>query len=115
MSRNRYKLLTAITLILCAGLFCVKLTGGSIHTFLGLLFAVLMAVHVFGNRHRMGCTAGSMKTVSVLLLAALVLMVVSGILMHPFSGNFIIKIIHKLSGVLVVAGIIIHIVQHKNT
>lgn len=55
----------------------------------------------------------SVRVVDRLLLVVLMIVFVSGILLHPFSEMLAVKMIHKLSSVLLVIGVIVHMVQHK--
>ena len=51
--------------------------------------------------------------VNVMLLVALAVVFLTGILLHPFQGVLLIKLLHKLFSVILVVGVIIHVVQHK--
>ena len=50
----------------------------------------------------------------VLLLGTLAVLMITGILLHPLHGVLIVLILHKLSAVLFVFGLIAHVVQHRN-
>ena len=55
----------------------------------------------------------SVQLVNGMLLIILAVVFVSGVLLHPFSGVLAIKILHKLSSLLVV-GVMVHILQHRS-
>lgn len=55
----------------------------------------------------------SIKLVNWWLTITLILVFVSGILLHPFQGVFGVMILHTISALLFVAGILVHIIQHK--
>lgn len=59
------------------------------------------------------CQKVSVQFVNRILLAALVVVFFSGILLHPLQQVFAIKMIHKVSSVILVIGVIVHIIQHR--
>lgn len=59
------------------------------------------------------CQKASVRFVDRILLAALVVVFFSGILLHPLQQVFAIKMIHKVSSVILVIGVIVHIIQHR--
>lgn len=56
----------------------------------------------------------SLQLVDALLLGTLAVLMITGILLHPLHGVLIVLILHKLSAVLFVLGLITHVVQHRN-
>lgn len=56
----------------------------------------------------------SVQLVNGILLISLAVVFVSGVLLHPFSGVLAIKILHKLSSLLLVVGVMVHILQHRS-
>lgn len=56
----------------------------------------------------------SVQLVNGMLLIILAVVFVSGVLLHPFSGVLAIKILHKLSSLLLVVGVMVHILQHRS-
>ena len=60
-------------------------------------------------------TGLSLRCVNRIILAALVIVFISGILLYPLEGVHAIKIIHKLSEVILVVGVAVHMVQHKGS
>lgn len=55
----------------------------------------------------------SVRLTERILLIALVIVFLSGMLIHPLQRVITIKIIHKISSVVLVAGIIVHVLQHR--
>lgn len=53
------------------------------------------------------------RLVDRMILIALAVMVLSGILLHPLQGLLAIKILHKISSVFLVVGVIVHVAQHR--
>lgn len=106
-------LLTAVILTICALLFCVKLTGGIIHFILGMALVCVSTGHMLKNKERLSYVKRSLKCVNYLLLSAMGVMLITGILMHPFSEILAIKILHKMSSLLFICGCLIHANQHK--
>ena len=52
------------------------------------------------------------RLVNGLLMGTLAVLIVSGILLHPLHDVLAVKILHELSAVLFILGVILHIVQH---
>lgn len=113
MSKKKEILMTVITLMLCVVLFAERLTGGIIHAVLGLLVVMIMAVHVGGQMKKMKYKKPSVRIVDWVLMASLVLLLVTGVLLHPMQDVLALKILHKLAAVLFVLGVIGHILQHR--
>lgn len=111
MKKNA-KIFMIITLLLCVVLFLEKLTGPAIHVLAGILFFVLSVRHYCLKAIQMKKMKRSIQVVHIALVLLLILMFVSGMLIHPFGGAIWIKCVHKLSGVLFVAGILAHVIQH---
>ena len=55
----------------------------------------------------------SVRLVNRILLTALVVVFFSGILLQLFQEVLAIQMIHKLSSTILVAGVIVHVIQHK--
>ncbi|MGN0317088.1 MAG: hypothetical protein ACI4E1_04035 [Lachnospira sp.] len=53
------------------------------------------------------------KLTDWLMLAALAVCIISGIMLHSLHGAIGVLIIHKISAVVFVIGMIAHMVQHK--
>ena len=94
MKRNIVTLATFFVLIL---MFCVKATGVHVHMILGLAFIIALGIHTFKRWGRLLKCPIRFK---------------SGFLIPFFKGSMVMLIIHKLSAVVLVAGIVVHIVQH---
>lgn len=61
------------------------------------------------------CQKASVLFVDRILLAALIVVFLSGILLHPLQQVFVIKMVHKVSSVILVIGVIVHILQHRRS
>lgn len=112
MSKRNNKLFMAAVFVLCVLLFMERLTGGVLHAIFGIVLAVMFAVHVCKSNKQMKYRKTSVQAVDWILIAALIVLVVSGILLHPLGGLLILKIIHKLAAVIFVLGLFAHILQH---
>lgn len=55
----------------------------------------------------------SARIVDWVLMASLIILLVTGMLLHPMQGVLALKILHKLAAVLFVLGVIGHILQHR--
>ncbi|MGN0154695.1 MAG: hypothetical protein ACI4A3_09600 [Lachnospiraceae bacterium] len=113
MNRKKEKWFTVITLVLCILLFGKRLTGDIWHAVLGMVFMILIAVHVGRHIVKMKYNKRFIRLVDWILMASTVILLLTGILLHPMQGVLLIKILHKISAVLFVLGIILHMVQHR--
>lgn len=111
---NKNRLFMIITPVLCVLLFLQRLTGGILHAVFGLLLAVMMVVHVCRHMGKFRNKKLSVRVVDVVLMAALAVLVLTGILAHPLHGVLAVKILHKLSAVIFVLAGIGHAVQYKD-
>lgn len=117
MIKSNYSnlLLSVITLALCVLLFFQRLTGGIWHAVLGILLIIIAAVHLCRQNTKLKYRARSIQVIDWALTMLLAILFLTGILLHPLHEILVLKIIHKLSAVLFVLGIITHIVQHRRT
>lgn len=117
MVKTKYSklFLAIITLVLCVLLFLQRLTGGIWHAVLGILLIIVAAVHLCKQNAKLKHRARSIQVIDWALIALLAVLLVTGILLHPLNGVLALKIIHKLSAVLFVLGVIAHMVQHRRT
>lgn len=115
MCKTKYSktLLFSITLVLCVLLFLQRLTGEVWHAIFGILLIVVSAVHLFRQNAKLKHRTRAIQIIDRMLMALLAILLLTGILLHPLHGALALKIIHKLSAVLFVLGIIAHMVQHK--
>lgn len=115
MSKTKYSklLLSVITLLLCVLLFLQRLTGGIWHAVLGILLIIVATVHLCRQNAKLKHRPRAIQIIDWILIALLAILLLTGILLHPLHGVLALKIIHKLSAVLFVLGIIAHMVQHK--
>lgn len=60
-------------------------------------------------------TGLSIRCVNRIILAALIVVFISGVLLYPLEGVQAIKIMHKLSAVVLVVGVAVHMVQHRGS
>ena len=113
MSRTREKIFLAVTIVLCVLLFAVRLTGPIGHVLLGVALTIAMVAHLLKQRRKMRYQKPAIRLVDQVLLAALIVMFVSGMLIHPLHGMFVVKLLHKLSAVLFVLCTFGHVAQHR--
>lgn len=113
MNRNgtRDKLFAGITSLLCLLLFCKRLTGEVCHVILGMLLSIMIVVHVGRHMRKLKYKKTSVQMVDRMLFFAFTVVFVSGILLHPLQGAFLILILHKISSVVLVLGTIAHVLQ----
>lgn len=108
-------LLSIITLALCVLLFLQRLTGGIWHAVFGIFLIIIATVHLCRQNVKLKYRSRSIQIIDWALIALLAVLLLTGILLHPLHEVLALKIIHKLSAVLFVFGIIAHMVQHKRT
>lgn len=113
MNKRKERLFLAITLVLCVLLFAERLTGGIFHAVLGMVMTILVIVHVCAQGKKWKYRKASVRVLDGVLVAASALLLLTGILAHPMHGVLIVKILHKLSAVVFVLGIIAHVIQHR--
>lgn len=117
MIKTKYSkiFLSIVTLLLCILLFLQRLTGGIWHAVLGILLIIIAAVHLCRQNAKLKYRTRSIQIIDWALIALLAILLVTGFLLHPLHEIPALKIIHKLSAVLFVLGVIAHLVQHKKS
>lgn len=113
MKKKKDTIFLIITLILCAVLFLVKLTGLAVHMVAGCMLLIVVVKHVCKNMLKMQYMPKKIRTVDILLLISILVLFVSGMLAHVWSSIVVIKVIHGLSGIGFCVGVIVHAMQHK--
>lgn len=114
MNKKQDKLFFSVVMVMCVLLFCERLTGGVWHAVLGFALVVLLAGHVRKQQKKTMYRKVSIQMVDKILMAAFAAVILTGILLHPLQDMLILKILHKLSAVIFVVGIIVHMVQHSS-
>lgn len=110
---NKKKLFVSTSLVLCLLLFLQRLTGEIWHGILGLLFTVIILVHLCMQSRKLKYKTFSIRCVDYMLMVSFAVVVLTGVLLHPLHGVLIINMLHKLSAVFCVLGVIVHVVQHR--
>lgn len=119
MTKYARRFLSIMILLLCVLLFLQRLTGEIWHAILGILLILAAAIHILSanmycrqNMERKHSTY-SIRITDWVLPSLLTVLCLTGMLLHPLHGVPVLKILHKLSAILFVPGLIAHIVQHK--
>lgn len=113
MNKKKKDILFLITtVLLCLLLFGVKLTGTGIHTIFGFLLIIITLFHVYKNRHRIKYMAKNIKWIDGILIGSVVVMFVSGMVMH-FGEMKALTGVHALAGVAFCVCVLIHVAQHR--
>lgn len=113
MNKSKVKPLIGVTIVLLLLLFCVKVTGEVIHVLVGLAFTGIMIDHMIKQGKKLRYVPRKYRIVDMVLIISLVLICLSGIILHPLKDVLLIKIIHKLSSATLCIALICHVVQHK--
>ncbi len=111
MSRKNSNLAVA-TGILCVLLFAIKVTGPAVHVICGILLTVVSVKHLWKRMRVLSYVKRGVQIVDWILLIALIVMFLSGIMLHPMGDLLWVKIIHKSSSLLFIVLVIVHGVQH---
>ena len=53
------------------------------------------------------------QIVNMVMTISLIVVMASGILLHPLRGVVLIKILHTLSSLTLTASIVVHVLQHR--
>lgn len=109
---NKKRLFILISLVLCVLLFLQRLTGEIWHAAAGMLLAVMVLVHIWRQMGKVKYMKPSVRVVDYILMAALAVLILTGILLHPLHGALAVKLLHKLSAVFFVLGMIGHLIQN---
>lgn len=113
MSKTREKIFIVVTIVLCALLFAVRLTGLLWHVVFGVLLTVTVVGHLCKQMAKMKYRKKEIRWIDEMLLAAMAVMFITGIMLHPMQGVFAIRLLHKLSAIVFVLGTIAHVLQHN--
>ena len=109
---TKYLLMTTISIIICAVLFCVKLTGEAIHSILGLLFIIGLFVHFATKWNHMIKMPAKIKVIDSMAMVSLVMILLTGVLIHPTYKALYVIAAHGIFSILFVVFCIIHVIQH---
>ena len=101
-----------ITFVLCVLLFMERFTGEIPHAIFGMILTVLLGIHTWRQMPKMKYKNRHIRLVDRILLISLAILLITGILVHPLHDILLIRLLHKLSAVIFVPGLMIHIVQH---
>lgn len=113
MNKIRENIFMSIVILLCILLFGVKLTGGIWHVVFGVMLLVLCVSHTCRHFAKMKYQGKKVRITDEVQMAALAVMFLTGMLLHPTGGLFAVKMLHRLSAVVFVLSMLGHIVQHK--
>lgn len=110
MKRKMAALLSILVFIV---LFCVKLTGKPVHILLGLVFTLILGVHTWKRRKRMGKCPFRLRVVDVIAVSSMVVVVVTGFMLKPMKDVMWVLLLHKFGALLMAISTLVHIYQHN--
>lgn len=113
MKKKKDIIFLIITLILCAVLFFVNMTGLAVHMVAGCMLLIIVVKHSCRNMLKMQYMPRKIRIVDGLLLTSILLLVVSGVFVHIGKGVIVMRTVHILAGCAFAAGVIAHTIQHK--
>lgn len=115
MRRTKEIMMLVVTLVLCGLLFAERLTGDIWHAVIGVLLIVALTVHICRQSAKIKYQKNGARIVDQVLIGAMIVLFATGMLLHPLQNVLILKILHKLSAVVFVLGIIGHVLQHRTS
>lgn len=110
--RLKRKLATLATFFILILLFCVRATGVHFHMIAGLIFIAVLAIHTITRRRRILKCPIRWRAADIVCIIATIAVLVSGFMIPFWKGSMVVLMVHKLSSVILVLGIIVHIYQH---
>lgn len=96
----------------CVVLFLQRLTGMGVHAVLGLAVLVLSIRHTIKYRKIWKTRTKAQKIWEIIMWAGLAVSILTGFLLKPFAESIAVLLIHKLSAVIFVLGLLVHIKEH---
>ncbi len=109
---TKYLLMTITSFIICAVLFCVKITGEAVHSILGLLFIIGLFIHFAAKWNHMIKMPSKIKVIDTMALLSLIMILLTGVMMHPTNKALYVIAAHGIFSILFVVVCIIHVIQH---
>ncbi|MCI5647988.1 MAG: hypothetical protein ACI4EG_14705 [Fusicatenibacter sp.] len=102
-----------LTLVLCVLLFAERLTGEICHVIFGAVLILLSIVHGYRYRKSWKVQKRGVRITDWVMILSLVVLFLTGMLLHPMQGAIAVKIVHKLAAVSFAAGVLAHAWQKK--
>lgn len=112
-NKKKEKLFIVMTMLLCLALFLQRMTGESWHAVLGVLFIIMIIVHICRKIGKLRYINFSIQLIDWMLMVDLAVVFLSGMLLHHLQGVETVKLLHKFCAVFLLTGMIVHIVQHR--
>lgn len=111
MSKKKIKRITFLvfTLLITIVLFMQRKTGMGIHACLGLILFIGSICHTIKFRKVWKVRTTYQKLVEVLIWLGLAGSMITGFLLKPFAGVFLVLLMHKLTAIFFAIGLLLHI------
>lgn len=113
MDKIKMRILLAGTFALLVLLCAERVTGSVLHLLIGVVLLAVTVIHMRQNKQKWAYRRAGIRTIDKILAGALILMPLSGIVLHMSGTLPGAKIVHKLAGTVFIFGIIAHIWQHR--
>ena len=113
MKKRKEILFILVIVVLCVLLFAKRFTGEIWHAVFGVVLTAMAVAHVYLQIGKMKYKKSSVRLLDYMLLAALSVLLLTGILAHPLHGVPAVKILHKLAALIFVPGLFGHALQHR--
>lgn len=113
MNKQFRTMLSIIIMLLCISLFCVRLTGVRVHIVLGVLLVIISIRHICKYYVIRKGSSKKHKIIYDMLIISLILIVLSGIMIHIMKQYPWIIGVHATAGIWFLCCTIIHIYQSK--
>lgn len=111
--RYKRKFAVAATFLVLLLLFCVRVTGEHVHVLAGLVLAGGLFAHTAARYQRIPKCPAAWRVVDLVCMAAMAAVIVSGIALLLADSDIWASVVHKLSSVVLVVGILLHLLQHS--
>lgn len=111
--KNANMVLMAAIPVLCILLFLQPVTGSIFHMIVGIALIVVTALHMKGRTKVLTRAASPVRITNWIIIISLVVLFISGLLIHAFDDVLAFSILHKLAAVAFVIGCIAHALQHR--
>ncbi len=93
-------------------LFCERITGVPLHIIIGLIFIIVLSFHTWRRRKRMFTCPKTYGITDAVTCIAMLGVLISGLMLKPFKDVMAVLMLHKISSVVFVAGLLVHMRQH---
>lgn len=111
--RLKRKTAVLLTILIFVLLFCVRVTGKPFHILLGLIFILVLGVHTWKRRKRIGKCPFRFKAADMTAVISMICVLVTGFLLKSMKDVTWVLLLHKSSSLVMAVSTLVHIYQHS--